>query len=89
MVSSSVSQAAAKNWKVPAALATRARVSLMGLPLSRRCSCASASARSRISWATRCSTAARSCGFFCAQPLVRKAWSAPAMASSTSATLAA
>ena len=33
-VSSRVSQAAAKNWNVPAALATSARVSVIGLPLS-------------------------------------------------------
>ncbi|MNY23275.1 hypothetical protein D3C86_1569320 [compost metagenome] len=53
MVSSRVSQAAAKNWKVAAALATRLRVSLIGLPLSRRCNCASSSLRSRISAAIR------------------------------------
>jgi hypothetical protein len=89
MVSSSVSSAAAKNWKVAAALATRLRVSVIGLPLSRRCFCASGSPSSRISCATRCSTAARSCGRRWAQPLVRKAWSARVMASSTSARLAA
>jgi hypothetical protein len=59
-VSSQVSQAAAKNWKVPAALATSARVSLIGLPLSSRCSCASSSPRSRMPLAMRCSMPARS-----------------------------
>jgi len=89
MVSSRVSQAAAKNWKVPAALATSARVSLIGLPLSWRCSCASSSARSRISPAIRYSTVARSWGLRCAQPLCRKAWCAPCTAASTSSRLAA
>ena len=89
IVSSSVSSAAAKYWKVPAALATRLRVSLIGLPLSRRCFWASVSLCSRISCATRCSTPARWCGSICAQPLVRKAWWARSMASSTSARLAA
>jgi hypothetical protein len=60
IVSSQVSQAAAKNWKVPAALATSARVSLIGLPLSSRCSCASSSPRSRMPLAMRCSMPARS-----------------------------
>ena len=43
MRSSSVSSAAAKIAERAAALATSARVSLIGLPLSRRCICASAS----------------------------------------------
>ena len=53
MVSSQISAAAPKNWKVPAALATSARHSLMGLPLSRRCRCASSSLRSRMPAAMR------------------------------------
>ena len=75
-------------WKVPAALATSARVSAMGLPLSWRCSCARRSASRRISPATRYSTAARSCGLAVAQPLARQARCAPSMASSTSAGVA-
>ena len=51
--SSQVSQTEAKNWKVPAALATSARVSLMGLPLSRRWSWASSSDLARMPVAIR------------------------------------